>query len=216
MIKKKNETLTEKIYHSLYSDIFSGVYSKDSIITEKLLMEKYGVSRAPVREALTQLTANLIIVSIPRHGYKLAPPNEQRMLEIARFRSALECSFLASSYSEISESLIDELTRICNDYLNCASGDAMAHWYYNCEFHLKLFSAYGNKYAYSLLENALSIQTMYFFQREHFATIELHLALVEHLSKGAISSAVAVLKADIEDVLFQRPAPQNAVANASA
>ena len=47
--------LKEQIHHHLFSDIVNGVYTPGSILHEKNLMEKYGVSRAPIREALIQL-----------------------------------------------------------------------------------------------------------------------------------------------------------------
>ena len=39
--------LKEQIHHHLFSDIVNGVYTPGSILHEKNLMEKYGVSRAP-------------------------------------------------------------------------------------------------------------------------------------------------------------------------
>ena len=41
--------LKEQIHHHLFSDIVNGVYTPGSILHEKNLMEKYGVSRAPIR-----------------------------------------------------------------------------------------------------------------------------------------------------------------------
>ncbi|MCB7065059.1 MAG: GntR family transcriptional regulator [Clostridium sp.] len=57
------------------------MYTFDSIFTEKFLIEKYNVSRAPVREALTMMAENQILVSIPRHGYKFKQPSEGRLLK---------------------------------------------------------------------------------------------------------------------------------------
>jgi DNA-binding GntR family transcriptional regulator len=199
------DTLKKQIYNALFSDITAGLYPADAILTEKSLMEKYGVSRAPIREALTQLTGTRILTSIPRQGYRVVPPNEQQLLEIVKFRSALECSFLANNADAVDETAIKELRAACENYTNCQTNDFMSHWYYNCEFHLKLFSVYRNQYSYKLLEDALNIQTIYFVQKKHFATMDLHLALVDYLEKGEIASAVTILKADIEHLLYPQP-----------
>ena len=211
MSEKGFNTLKNQVYDALFSDIIRGIYSADTILTEKFLMGKYSVSRAPVREALTQLTGINILSSIPRQGYKILQPNDQQLLEIIKFRSALECSFLESYCVYVDESWIKELRTTCLDYINCPSNDFMGHWHYNCQFHLKLFSIYGNHYAYKLLEDALNIQTIFFVQNKHHNTMDLHLALVDYLKKGEIATAVTILKADIENLLLlaSNPTPLN-------
>ncbi|MBP2636717.1 MAG: GntR family transcriptional regulator [Firmicutes bacterium] len=207
MGKKNTATLKNQVYDALFTDIISGVYPADTILTEKFLMEKYNVSRAPIREALTQLTGTYILSSIPRQGYKILRPSKQQLLEVVKFRSALECSFLESYGDYIDESQIKELRSICTDYVNCPLNDFMSHWHYNCQFHLKLFSIYGNHYAYKLLEDALNIQTIFFVQKKYSATMDLHLALVDYLEKGEIPTALTLLKADIENLLLLSTAP---------
>jgi DNA-binding GntR family transcriptional regulator len=207
MGEKNLNTLKNQVYDALFSDVINGVYTTDTILTEKFLMEKYSVSRAPIREALTQLTGTHILSSIPRQGYKILQPSEQQLLEITKFRSALECSFLESYCMYIDESSIKELRAICADYVNCPDNDFMTHWHYNCQFHLKLFSIYGNHYAYKLLKDALNIQTIFFVQKKHYATMDLHLALVDYLEKGEIATAMNILKADIENLLLSAVAP---------
>jgi len=207
MSEKTFNTLKSQVYDSLFSDIINGVYPADTILTEKFLMEKYSVSRAPIREALTQLTGAHILSSIPRQGYKILQPSRQQLLEIIRFRSALECSFLERHCTYIDESWIKELRITCVNYANCPTNDFMAHWHYNCQFHLKLFSIYGNHYAYKLLEDALNIQTIFFVQKKHNITMDLHIALVDYLEKGDIVMAVTILKADIENLLIPSIVP---------
>lgn len=207
MGQKTNNTLKNQVYDSLLSDIISGAYPANTILTEKFLMEKYSVSRAPIREALTQLTGIHILSSIPRQGYKIIQPSEQQIFEITKFRSALEVAFLESHHIYINEFWVKELRNIFADYANCPDNDFMAHWHYNCQFHLKLFSIYGNHYAYRLLEDALNIQTIFFVQKKHYGTIDLHMALIDYLEKGEIATATSILRADIENLLLPGIAP---------
>lgn len=212
MNKNNPDTLKNQVYEALFSDIINGIYPADTMLTEKFLMERYNVSRAPIREALTQLTGTHILSSVPRQGYKIIQPSGQQLMEIVKFRSALESSFLASYFTCIDEEKISELRTMCLNYINCADNDFIAHWHYNCQFHLKLFSIYGNDYAYKLLEDALNIQTIFFVQKKHYATMDLHLALVDYLEKGDRSTAVTILKADIENLLHPNVAPAPAPA----
>jgi DNA-binding GntR family transcriptional regulator len=196
-------TLKNQVYDALFSDIVSGVYSAGTILTEKFLMEKYNVSRAPIREALSQLIGIHILTSIPRQGYKILQLSGQQLFEIIKFRSALESSFLENYYVYIDEAWIKELIAVNMDFVNCPENDLVARWRHNCQFHLKLFSIYGNNYSYKLLEDALNFQTIYFLQNKHSASADLHLALIDYLKKGDIATALSILKADIEYLMPQ-------------
>ena len=81
MTKHPNDSLKQQVYNALFSDIINGNYPADTILTEKFLMEKYNVSRAPIREALTQLTGTRLLSSIPRQGYKILQPSAEQLLE---------------------------------------------------------------------------------------------------------------------------------------
>ena len=87
MSSNQENSLKHQVYHALFSDIIKGMYPFDYIFTEKFLIDKYKVSRAPVREALTMMTENKILVSIPRQGYKFMQPSEGKLFEIVKFRS---------------------------------------------------------------------------------------------------------------------------------
>jgi DNA-binding GntR family transcriptional regulator len=182
MCEKNSDTsLKQQVHDALITDIINGVYSGDTILTEKFLMEKYNVSRAPIREALTQLTTTLILTSIPRQGYKIFQPSADEIYEIVKFRSSLECSFLHNFSTSIDSEWIQELRTICINYTNCAVNDFIGKWHLNCEFHLKLFSIYGNRYAYKQLQDALNIQTIYFIQKKQYASMDLHMAFTDYL-----------------------------------
>jgi DNA-binding GntR family transcriptional regulator len=194
-------TLKNQVYDALFADILDGVYPEGTMLTEKFLMERYDVSRAPIREALTQLTGTQLLASVPRQGYRILQPSQQQLQEIIKLRSALESSFLERYFTRIDSAQILQLRTMCENYTNCPDNDFLAHWHYNCQFHLTLFSMYGNDYAYKILEDALNIQTVFFVHKKHFASMDLHLALVDYLEKGDGATAVTLLKTDIENLL---------------
>ena len=55
MIEYKNVSLADKVYETLEFNILSGKYPIGDIISEKKLSEELGVSRTPIREAMTRL-----------------------------------------------------------------------------------------------------------------------------------------------------------------
>lgn len=201
-MKETENTLKNKIYEALFSDIINGKYPPDTILTEKFLMDKYQVSRAPIREALTQLTATSVLSSIPRQGYKIYEPDSIQLLEICKFRSAMESSFLRSCRSYISKRDVQDLRQLCHENSSGSADDFIPHWHSNCKFHLQLFSYYQNDYAYKLLKESLQIQTIFFTHKKTAIKQDLHLALLDYIEKDDLTTATTILKADIENLLL--------------
>ena len=199
---KKSNTLKNKMYEAIFSDIINESYSSDFILTEKYLIEKYECSRAPIREALTQLTTMGVVSSIPRHGYRINHPDREQLMEIMKMRAVMEGNFLESFGNRIRETDIEDLRRICEEYIRCESNDFMSHWQYNCQFHLKLFSLYGNQYAYQVLADAINRQTLFFVQQKVSAGMDLHMAVLDYIIKKEYRMAAKILRADIEQILY--------------
>ena len=65
--------LKDQIYEKVLNEITEGRYLQNEIITERELIEKYGVSKSPVREALIELCNENVLVSRPRMGYQIRP-----------------------------------------------------------------------------------------------------------------------------------------------
>jgi DNA-binding GntR family transcriptional regulator len=65
---RKSKPLTAKVYDEVYSDIINGNYGAQDIITESALVQRFEVSKSPVREALLQLCNEDVLRVIPRLG----------------------------------------------------------------------------------------------------------------------------------------------------
>lgn len=205
--------LKEQIHNDLFSDIVNGVYLPGAVLHEKTLMEKYGVSRAPVREALIQLCSEEILRNYPKRGYELTAVSAEEIQNIMRYRITLECGFMQQSGHLIDSSLIGQLKEHIELHENSQKGKngkgftALEHWQNNIDFHLLLFSNYKNNYAYRRLQEAMAIQTRYYAQKRSeqwhspifYDANGLHMAIVDYLEKKNYSMASNILKADIED-----------------
>ena len=101
--------LKEQIHHHLFSDIVNGVYTPGSILHEKNLMEKYGVSRAPIREALIQLCSEGVLRNLPKRGYEVTEISAEEIQNIIRYRISLECGFMQQYGGYIDDALIEKL-----------------------------------------------------------------------------------------------------------
>lgn len=61
-----NSNLKEYIHDQILKDVIEGTLQPNMILHEKKLMEQYGVSRSPVREALIQLCSESILCNYPK------------------------------------------------------------------------------------------------------------------------------------------------------
>ena len=184
-ISRPEKSIKSQVYDAILNDIINNEFPLDKYLTEKALMEKYQVSRSPVREALVQLQSERLIASTPRHGYLICRPDWKELRDIAAFRAMLECGFLSQYHHLITPEHIQNFITL---------------WKANTAFHAELFSFYGNQFALTALLDAIDRQVIYYIEvRDHFAlSTDLHLAILDYLEKKEIKTALAVLQADIE------------------
>ena len=69
-IRDRKKTLKETVVEGIYREIEEGIYKPNDIIHEGEIMEKYAMSKSPVREALIELCKDNVLKSIPRVGYQ--------------------------------------------------------------------------------------------------------------------------------------------------
>lgn len=207
MEKKYENTIRNQIYNAILSSIINNEFHLNDYLTEKALMEKYNVSRAPIREALIQLCSDQFIVSIPRHGYRIRKPDQDELRNIVAFRAALECTFLDLYSHMITPECIKELRELCYEYSNMEDKNFINYWKSNREFHSRLFSCYGNAFAQKTLLEAIDRQTIYFIEimKNYYLAADLHFAMLDYIEKGYIYTAKTLLQADIEKIPTNEP-----------
>ena len=97
------------VYQSVFADIIRRQYSHQSIITEKMLIDKYNLSKSPVREALIQLCSDGILESLPRIGYRIIPLSMKDLSDALTLRLLIETKALEYSFPNINENKINTL-----------------------------------------------------------------------------------------------------------
>ena len=68
---KGKDSLKDAIYNAILESIISQEYRPNQVLNEKTLVEKYGCSKSPVREALVSLCNDNVLRNIPRYGYEV-------------------------------------------------------------------------------------------------------------------------------------------------
>lgn len=204
-----NTSIKQQIYQSMLKEIIQGEFEQEQVINEKWLMSHFGVSRAPIREALIELCNEGILYSIPYYGYKITPLTRHDIEEVQTFRSVLECTYMQRYWHMLTTEKLDELQDVLDEeYGQNTEFDALTHWNKNIKFHLKLFSFYQSTIAYKSLSSAMTIQTRAYAQirweRWHSPTFSddgnMHRVLVDSIRGNNMMQAISVLQTDIMSI----------------
>ena len=111
-MKKKKGTLKDQVYQNIYDDIIAGYYSEEDIITEGSLIEKYQVSKSPVREALIQLCSENVLRSLPRLGYQVVTISHKDVLDIMEYRLLVESFAIDKAIANASAADFDYMLQL--------------------------------------------------------------------------------------------------------
>lgn len=200
MKTEPSHTIRSQIYNQILTDIMNSQFDLNGFLTEKDLMERYGVSRAPVREALMQLRSAHVVYSVPRHGYRIRKPSRQELVDLLTYRSILEGTFLEQFYHRITPENIQQLRSIGTTHDQVSHKDFVSYWNWAQEFHTTLFSFYGNEYALRNLQATMDQLAIYFATvlSTNYVLDHLHSTILDYLEKGDIKTAKMLLQTDIQ------------------
>ena len=84
------QNLAISAYQQLKHDIIRGRYAPEQKLLMSRLKEQYGASTGPLREALSQLVADRLVVAISQRGYRVAPMSLAELNDIYDARAQLE------------------------------------------------------------------------------------------------------------------------------
>ncbi|MBO4937487.1 MAG: GntR family transcriptional regulator [Oscillospiraceae bacterium] len=94
----KTTSLADQVFEKLENDIIQGIYPKGEILTELKLVDRMGVSRTPIREALRRLEQERLIADTGK-GSVVLGITEEDLLDIMNIRQRIEG--LAAYYATV-------------------------------------------------------------------------------------------------------------------
>lgn len=196
-------SLKKKVYDAICADISGGRYKPNDILTEGSLVEKYAVSKAPVREALIELCKDNFLRSLPRLGYQVVSVTLEEIVDLLDFRVDLELSMLKRAIDRLDEKDIEEL-RTVDKEASADDSEIMSHWNRNLRFHLSLGRLGGNRYADKVLEETMKqcsrFASQYFinaWSRSSESQSRYHNGVIEALEQRNLPVASEMLRQDI-------------------
>lgn len=137
--------LRDQLREKVLRRILDGEFAPGERIVESRLMKEYGVSQAPIREALRDLEAMRFVESRPHRGVRVRLITERELGEMYPVRAALEEVAGRAAAPLVTDSLLDDLGREIEAMrVAAAAGDGHAQLVHDARFHELIFEASGN------------------------------------------------------------------------
>lgn len=108
-VKRTSVSLSYDLSLQIKEDILSGKMVSGDKLVEQNLCKEYQVSRTPIREALSQLAAEGLIVSIPNRGAFVQGISEREMIDIFTLRKIYEIQATKWAIERITKEELEEL-----------------------------------------------------------------------------------------------------------
>lgn len=145
------ESTGQRIESILLDDIAAGQLQPGERLDETKLAERFGVSRTPVREALSRLTAQGVLVAGEKRGVRVAEYSRAELAQMFEAMQEIEsiCARLANQrLTLLARSEIEAAQEDCK--IAAKANDRIAYIRANEALHLSIYRATDNPYIFEL------------------------------------------------------------------
>ncbi|WP_225025858.1 GntR family transcriptional regulator [Xinfangfangia pollutisoli] len=147
----KTRDISHTVYEQVRDAIHNGEFRVGDRVTEVALAEKFGVSRTPIRDAISKLEADGLLTNVPRRGLIVTDLSHQQIGELYMMREVLEGAAARLASLSGSDAEITTLQDLVGTEETCMD-DAVKLSTINKKFHRLLALAAHNRYLLEALE----------------------------------------------------------------
>jgi DNA-binding GntR family transcriptional regulator len=211
----------DEIREKLIDGILTGRLRPGTRIVETKLAQQFGVSQAPVREALRDLALYGFVVNSPFRGTRVRRITPEELLEIYPIRAALEGVAAAAAAARIDEATLNQLEDLIATMRDAAArNDQWAQVNADGAFHHTIITAAGNRMLEHVWQTMrLSVTTCVTHSLTHRSLHEIterHVPVLEALRSRDPVKAEAAIRRHIEEPGEWIRAAASATATANA
>lgn len=145
--------ISTDLFSTLKDEILQGKLLSGQKLTEKVICEKYQISRTPVREALHKLEMEGLVESIPNRGFFVLGLTDQDYMDMFTLRKVYEVQATQWAIQRITKKELEELEELF-EFMEfyTMKKDIAKMLTINMNFHQKIYAASHNR----MLKNLLS------------------------------------------------------------
>jgi DNA-binding GntR family transcriptional regulator len=202
--KKDRQSLTERIYLTIKSEIFDFALLPGDRFTENEVAERVAASRTPVREALMRLQREGFVEVSFRSGWQVRPFDFNQFEQLYDVRIVLEMAAVRRLCEMEQAPALEELKRIWLVEPADRLKDGPTVCALDELFHVQLVAATGNeemaRIHHDITERLRIIRRIDFTQRPRIeATYDEHAKILRTIIKRRPDDAQRLLKTHIEE-----------------
>jgi DNA-binding GntR family transcriptional regulator len=194
------ESLADKAYHAIRGLIVSLELAPGAVIDERSLIERLGIGRTPVREALRRLAHERLVEVYPRRGMFVTGVDVRELARLSEVRVVLEPEAARLAAERATDADRAELAALIAD-LDSGGDDLMG---LDERIHRAVYRAAHNDLLEATLEQyyvlALRIWTIALDRAHELEeAVEAHRALLEAINDGDGERAAETMRAHVQN-----------------
>ena len=199
-IKDRPKSLVQIAQDAIRRGIIQKELKLGQPLKEVSLARPLQISNTPVREALSLLKAEGLVVSVPHKGYRVFTLNQEELVAFCELRFTLEAQALRYGIERNPKELVQKLHGILLK-MQKNQDESMREEYLNLDtlFHMSFFKACQNDF---LLGHYQKINSMIETMRHYISisneatqkSLENHEAIVNEIDQGRIPKAIELLE----------------------
>jgi DNA-binding GntR family transcriptional regulator len=186
------KTAHQAVAEAVRRDISSGRFPPGSWIVQENLVELYGVSRIPIREALKTLEAEEHVTYVPHSGYRVAQLSLEELQEVFRLRAILEEVLIRDAMPRVTDEIVEQMReQMAEMDTGAAAEDLVAVGVANRRFHFLSFEA-------SRMARTKRIVTQLYNTADAYRPLYAHLMDLSKVNSEHVLLTEAIATRDVE------------------
>ena len=201
---KRPDSLSKIAEETIRDRIVRGHFQLGEPLQDAKLSAELGISKTPIREALTALKLQGVVQIFPQRGAFVFTLSQANVVQLCRYRSVLEKSALDLALERDPKAFIARLGDILAEMIIAREKDDFQMYLdLDSEFHDAFFRHCGNEYladGYKKVGDIVRTMRTYLSLRPHRTdkSFEEHENIVRLLESGQVDAAKAVLDIQIQ------------------
>ena len=198
------ENLSARVYNQIKNLILCNEIMPGQKLHHQQLSERLGVSRTPVREALTRLVQEGYVSFLPNRGFTCKEIRMQEAEELYELREALEAFAVERAVENLTDAALDglreKMTTYGRDVKNRFTRDRLV---YDQDVHLEIARLAGNQTLTSTLSHVFERIVLkrrtdgLYDPARGLAAHQEHLHLLDAMQRRDGAAAVAIVRSHI-------------------
>jgi DNA-binding GntR family transcriptional regulator len=198
------ENLSARVYSQIKNLILCNEVMPGQKMTHQDLSDRLGVSRTPVREALTRLVQEGYVSFLPNRGFTCKEIRLQEAEELYDLREALEAFAIEKAVENVSDAALDELSRKTSLYgADVRRRFSRERLIYDQDLHLQIARMAANE---TLLRALTQVFERIILKRRTdglydpargLTAHQEHLELIQAMKRRDAAQAISILRAHI-------------------